>query len=219
MVWSTPAIFFFMKPREKLEQQSIAKLADHELFALILGHGTKKEDIFRMSERILQKFDHDELVNTMNIEKFSEIYHLGKVQSSRLMAVFEIGKRFFYLAGKTWIFRNSDQVFEYLQPMRELQKEHLRGLYLDARYKLIHEETLTIGGLHALQIHPRDIFRPAIEYSAYAIILAHNHPSGDTNPSKEDRRTAQKITEASELLQIPVLDHLVIGKNGYTSLK
>lgn len=116
-------------------------------------------------------------------------------------------------------FRNAEQVYQYVKNMEYLQKEHVLGLYLDSRYKLIYEETISIGSLNTNTLHPREIFKPAIEHNAYAIILVHNHPSGDPTPSTEDLITTQKLTKAAELLQIPLLDHLIIAKNGYRSIK
>ena len=103
--------------------------------------------------------------------------------------------------------------------MENLQKEHVRALYLDSRYKLIYEETLSIGGLNTNSIHPREVFKPAIEHNAYALILIHNHPSGDPNPSAEDLATTAMLTQAAELLSIPLLDHVIIGKNSFKSAK
>ncbi len=208
-----------MKPREKLQTYGIQHLSDDELIALILGKGNKKESIFQIARRILEKFDHDELVNMDNIDKFMENFHLGFVQSAQLIASFELGKRFFKVQNNYLYFRTADQVYEYVKHMESLQKEHVRGLYLDARYKLIHEETLSIGGLNTNSIHPREIFRPAIEHNAYALILVHNHPSGDPSPSQEDKTATADLTRASEILHIPLLDHLIIGKNAYKSLK
>ncbi len=208
-----------MKPREKLQTSGIQSLSDDELIALILGKGTRKENIFQCSRRILEKFNHDELTNMDNVEVFMKTFQLGYVQSAQLIASFELGKRFFKIQNKNFCFRNSAQVYDYVKNMENLQKEHVRGLYLDARYKLIHEETLSIGGLNANLIHPREVFQPAIEHNAYAIILVHNHPSGDPTPSEEDRLTTDQLNKAAEILHIPLLDHLVIGKSSYRSLK
>ncbi len=207
-----------MKPREKLKECGIKSLSDDELIALILGKGTKKEDIFSCAKRILEKFDHDELVNMDEPEDFMKNFRLGYAQSCQLIAVFEIGKRFFNQRHDNAYFRTSEQVYAYVKNMQYLQKEHIRGLYLDARYKLIHEETLSIGGLNANLLHPRDVFRPALYHNAYAVILVHNHPSGDPTPSREDSMTTVELEKVAEIMHIPLLDHIVVGKNSYESL-
>ncbi len=208
-----------MKPREKLQAYGIQNLSDDELIALILGKGNKKENIFQLARRILEQFDHDELINMDKIDDFMKNFRLGYAQSAQLIAAFEIGKRFFKSPNSTTHFRTADQVYEYAKNMENLQKEHVRGLYLDARYKLIYEETLSIGGLNTNLLHPREIFKPAIEHNAYALILLHNHPSGDPTPSSEDQASTDKLVQAAEILHIPLLDHLIIGKNSYKRLK
>lgn len=208
-----------MKPREKLKEKGIKNLRDDELVALIMGRGNKKENVFQCSRRILERFDHEELANTHDIGVFRRTFGTGPVQSAQLMATFELGRRFFQPHGRNICFRTSEQVYRYAKNMEDLRKEHLKGLYLDARYRLVYEETLTIGGLNSVLLHPREVFRPALEHNAYAIILVHNHPSGDPNPSANDRTTMEKLIQVSEIVQIPLLDHLIIGKGAYISLK
>jgi DNA repair protein RadC len=208
-----------MKPREKLQEYGVSQLSDEELISLILIKGTKKENIFEMSQRIIQKFDHDELINVRDVPRFMKNFNTGYVQSTQLIAVFELGKRYFTRQNTQIHLRTSEQVYEYVKSMENLSKEHVKGLYLDCRYKLIHEETISIGDLNSNILHPREILKPAIENNAYAFILVHNHPSGDPNPSAEDKITTEQLTEAAEILHIPLLDHLVIGKNSYKSIK
>lgn len=119
---------------------------------------------------------------------------------------------------KQILLKNSDQAFAILKDMKNLKKEHLRGLFINSRYFLIHDEVISMGTLNTNIVHPREIFRPAIEHNAYAIILAHNHPSGECTPSQKDLEMTAKIDEAGKILQIPILDHLIIAENGYFSL-
>ncbi|MFA5829743.1 MAG: DNA repair protein RadC [Candidatus Gracilibacteria bacterium] len=118
---------------------------------------------------------------------------------------------------KQILLKNSDQAFAILKDMKNLKKEYLRGLFINSRYFLIHDEVISMGTLNTNIVHPREIFRPAIEHNAYAIILAHNHPSGECTPSQKDLEMTAKIDEAGKILQIPVLDHLIIAENGYFS--
>ena len=207
-----------MKPREKLQLYGTQSLSDDELIALILGKGNRRENVFVCAQRILQKFNHEELINIHDVGAFMKNFQLGFAQSTQLIATFELGKRFFGRQSQLYL-RTADQVYKYVQHMEVFQKEHVVGLYLDSRYKLIHEETLSIGGLNTNTIHPREVFRPALEHNAYALILVHNHPSGDPTPSPEDKITTAKLNQAAEILHIPLLDHLVIGKNAYNKVK
>lgn len=208
-----------MKPREKLQEYGIQRLSDDELIALILGKGTKKESIFAMAKRLLERFNHDELTGIKTVPEFMENFHTGYVQSVQLIAVFELGKRFYEVHGGAKYFRTAADVYDYVRQMEKLPKEHVKGLYLDTRYKLIHEEVLSIGGLNANLLHPREVFQPALEHNAYAVILVHNHPSGDPTPSSEDKKTTKLLNDAADVLHIPLLDHLIVGKGCYKSLK
>jgi len=208
-----------IKPREKLQACGVQELSDEELITLILGKGNKKENIFEISRRLLQSFDHEELTNTHNLQVFMKTFQLGFTQSTQLIATFELGKRFFKIQDQKLYFRTSEQVYDYVKSMENLQKEHIRALYLDSRYKLIFDETLSIGGLNSNLLHPRDVFRPALEHNAYALIIIHNHPSGDPAPSQEDISTTSNLKQAAEILHIPLLDHIIIGKNTYRSIK
>ena len=203
-----------MLPREKLQQYGIKSLSDDELIALILGKGNRRESVFVCAQRILQQFNHDELINLHDVSSFMKNFNLGFAQSTQLIAAFEIGKRFFGQQSHLYL-RTSQQVYQHVQSMENLQKEHTVGLYLDTHFKLIHQETISIGGLNSNAIHPREVFRPALEHNAYAIILVHNHPSGDPTPSEADQLTTAKLMDVAELLGIPLLDHLIIGKNAY----
>jgi len=144
---------------------------------------------------------------------------LPLVKSCQIVACFELGRRFFKEEKTgTITIRNAKQAFEHLKDMAKLSKESFRGLYLNSRYKLIHSETISIGTLDASIIHPREVFRPAIEHGASAIIVAHNHPSGILKATKEDLVVTQKLQEAGDLLGIELLDHLIISKNKFISL-
>jgi DNA repair protein RadC len=130
-----------------------------------------------------------------------------------------LGRRFFkeQKEGSLTI-RNAKQANDHLKDMSKINKENFRGLYLNSRYKLIHSETISIGTIDASIVHPREIFRPAIEHGASAIIIAHNHPSGTLKATPEDFAVTQKIKEAGDLLGIELLDHLIISKNKFISL-
>ncbi len=207
-----------MKPREKLCELGPSALEDHELLSIILARGTKKENIFQTCKRLLAGFARDDLIQEKNVPEMSRSLKIGFVQTCQLVACFELGRRFFgqNIANKR--LQSADEAYVYVKNMQYLQKEHLRGIYINSRHRVIHDEVITIGSLDANIIHPREVFRPAIEHGAYAIILAHNHPSGDPQPSAADIAVTKKLQETGELIQIPLIDHLVIGNNSYTSI-
>lgn len=133
------------------------------------------------------------------------------------MACVELGKRLFQKPSSMRQIKTVDDLYQIVMNMRFLKKEYVRGLYVNTRNRIIHDEVISIGSLDANILHPREIFRPAIEYGAYAIIIAHNHPSGDPQPSPSDLKVTQKLSQIAQLLQIPLLDHIIVGEEGYFS--
>jgi len=208
------------KPREKLLKHGPAALSLAELMAIILNVGTKKEEVLSMSRRLLKEYGDSTIVSQKNPEKISQMLGIPIGKACQVVACFELGRRFFKTQDgkKPVALRTASQVYEYLKEMRDLPKEHLRGLYLDSHYQLIHDEIISIGSLTSNIIHPREVFRPALEYSASAVILAHNHPSGVAKPSEADITITRQIIEAGKILNISVLDHVVIGKTKFESV-
>ena len=152
-------------------------------------------------------------------EKLSRDLDIPIVKACQIVAVGELGRRFYQKNPSGFIvIRNGQDVYEYLGDMRNLGKEQLRGLYLNSHNHIVHDEVISIGTVNSNLVHPREVFRPAIEYSAAAVILAHNHPSGLSEPSDEDRRVTEQLVQAGKLIGIELLDHVVIAKNGWKSI-
>ena len=208
------------KPREKLIAHGPSVLSIAELLAVILNVGTKKEDILSMSQRLLKEYGDSMIVTQKDPAKVKELLGIPIGKACQLVACFELGRRLFKSADgrKPIIIRTASQVYEYLKDMRDLPKEHLRGLYLDSHYQLIHDELISIGTLTSNIVHPREVFRPALEYSAAALILAHNHPSGIAKPSEADLAITAQIIEAGKVLGIGLLDHVIIAKSKHQSV-
>lgn len=202
------------KPREKLIKYGSGVLSLTELMAVILNVGTKKEEVLSMSRRLFKEYGDNAIINQKDPKKIAELLGVPLGKACQVVASIELGRRFFKAndGKKPVIIRTASQVFEYLKDMRDLPKEHLRGLYLDSHYQLIHDEVISIGSLTSNIIHPREVFRPALEYSASAIVLAHNHPSGISKPSDADIAITQQIVAAGKILGISLLDHVVITK-------
>jgi DNA repair protein RadC len=208
------------KPREKLLKYGPAILSLPELMAIILNVGTKKEEVLSMSRRLLKEYGDNAIIDQKDPKKIQQMLGIPLGKACQVVASVELGRRFFKEndGRKPIVIRTASQVFEYLKDMRDLPKEHLRGLYLDSHYQLIHDEVISIGSLTSNIIHPREVFRPALEYSASAIILAHNHPSGVVKPSDADVAITQQIVEAGKILGISLLDHVVITKKKFESV-
>lgn len=204
------------KPREKMLDYGPSNLSSAELLAVILNTGTKKEDVLQMSNRILKEYGDKTIIHAKNPETLVKELDIPRQKACQIVACFELGRRFFKenKKGKV-IIRTAKQAFNYLKDMRELPKEQLRGLYLNSRYQLIHDEVISVGTLTANIIHPREVFRPAIEYSAAAVIVAHNHPSGSVKPTTSDKKITKQLAAAGEILGIDVLDHLIIAGNRF----
>lgn len=207
------------KPREKMLKSGVESLSSAELLAIILNSGTKKEEVLNMAHRILKEYGKNAIINEKNPNNLEKEFGLPLVKSCQIVACFELGRRFFKEEKTgTITIRNAKQAFEHLKDMTKLNKENFRGLYLNSRYKLIHSETISVGTIDASIIHPREVFHPAIEHSASAIIVAHNHPSETLKATTEDLEVTKKLQEAGDLLGIEVLDHLIISKNKFISL-
>ncbi len=208
------------KPREKLMKYGPAALSVTELLTIVLNAGTKREGVLAMSRRLLKEYGDSAIVNQKDPQKMKESLGIPITKACQVVACFELGRRFFKTAdGKRPLtVRTARQVYEYLKDMRDLPKEHLRGLYLDSHYQLIHDEVISIGSLTSNIIHPREVFRPAIEYSASALILAHNHPSGVAKPSEADIAITRQIVEAGKIIGISVLDHVIVTKTKFESV-
>lgn len=208
------------KPREKLIKYGPASLSVAELVAIVLGVGTKREEVLSMSRRLLKEYGENMVVHQKDPRKIMDLLGIPLVKACQVVACFELGRRFFKVADgrKPVILRTAGQVFDYLKDMRDLSKEHLRGLYLDSHYQLIHDEIISIGSLTSNIIHPREVFRPALEYSASAVILAHNHPSGVAKASEADISVTRQIVEAGKILGIGLLDHVIVTKSKFESV-
>ena len=207
------------KPREKLINQGPEVLTIRELLAVLLNTGTIKEDVIQMSSRIINDYGEKSILAERNVEKLSKDLEIPVGKACQIVACGELGRRFYDKSesGFTTI-RNAKDVFEYLQDMRNLPKEHLRGIFLNSHNRILRDEVISIGTVNSNMIHPREVFRPAIECNAAAIILAHNHPSGEATPSTEDIEVTKQLVEAGKILGISVLDHVIITKNSFASV-
>ncbi len=207
-------------PREKLKKHGCEILTNYELLAILLGTGTQKENVVELSKRLTLKYNLKEL-SSLGISKLSKEMGIGEVKSCQLVSCFELSRRMLsFNAKEKQIVRSSDDVASTLIPhMSVLEKETFVAIYLNTRRRILKQETIFVGTLNESVVHAREIFKRAIEIKAAAIIIAHNHPSGDPTPSDADITVTKELIESGRIIGIEILDHIIIGDNCYWSLK
>ena len=189
------------KPREKIIKDGVNALSAAELLAVVLGVGTKKEELMAMTTRLMREYGEKGIAYQKDPNIITKDLNIPLAKACQIVACFELGRRFYQKKdGINISIRNAKQAFIYLKDMHDLKKEQFRGLYLNTHYQLIHEEIISIGTLDASLVSPREVFKPALEYSAAAIIIAHNHPSGVLKATKSDAEITNKIIEAGKIL-------------------
>ncbi len=207
------------RPREKLLSVGPQNLSLAELVAILWGVGTRKEDVLAMAKRTLREYGEKAVANESNPRRLAEAAGIPLGKACQLVVSFELGRRFYAnRAGRPVQVRNLHQAFAYLHDMGSSSKEQLRGLYLNSRHQVIHDEVISVGTLTSNLVHPREVFQPAVIHNAIAVIVAHNHPSDVLKPTAADIRVTKQLQEAGEVLGISLLDHLIIGSSECISI-
>jgi DNA repair protein RadC len=207
------------KPREKLLAQGPEALSLSELLTVLLNTGTKKEEILSMANRIIKEYGEKSIQSARDANKLAEDLDIPQIHALRIISAVELGRRLFARNPHgAHVIRTAQDVYEYAKVMADLPKEHLRGIYLNSHYKVVHDEVISIGTIDANLIHPREVFRPALEYAVAAVVLVHNHPSGSLEPSEADVVVTRQLIEAGKLLGIDLIDHVIVSKEGYASI-
>lgn len=204
-----------LQPREKLAEYGADSLDLSELMAVILATGYKKENVLELSERVFSSYGSKAITAYNQVEEVMKDFHLPPVKSMQILACLEIGKRLYVKNEEFPLITSPQDVWNYVWDMTSFHKEHLRGLYLNTKRRIIHDEIISIGTLDQSIAHPRDIYRPALIHVASAMILVHNHPSGDLTPSEADIQITNQVKQAGEILSIPCLDHIIVSRAGY----
>ncbi len=200
------------RPREKLMAHGAAALTDPELIAILLRTGVRGANAIEVARELLERYKSLGDLSRCTVKELAAIRGIGNAKAVQLVAAFGLGQR---LAQESFVRKKIDSpelVCALVgSEMRMLHKESLRIILLDTRYHMLRIEEVSLGSLNESIAHPRDVFRPAIIFSAYAVIVVHNHPSGDPSPSQADHSLTRRLSEAAELLQIKLLDHIIIG--------
>jgi len=207
------------RPREKLIKKGPKALKKEELLAIILRTGLKGKNAIQVANDILIKYGNKKFL-LASYQELRNIKGVGPTKAAQILAAIELGSRLFKEKPEQEIYIHSpEDTIKIISGLKNNKKENFVALYLDARNKLIYQETISIGSLNASIVHPREVFEPAIQYLAAQIILAHNHPSGDPEPSTEDLAITKRLVESGKILGIEITDHIILAKNGFISFK
>ena len=212
------------RPRERLQKFGSESLSASELLALILGRGVKGEPVMMTSQKILSRFGSLKGLEEASLEDLKEIKGLGLAKAAQIQACLEIARRINNVnqgqgskTRKRQILSSKDVYNLVKSKIKNYSKEHFMVLSFDSRNKFIGIDTITVGTLDSNLIHPRETFESAVRRHASRIIIAHNHPSGNTEPSQEDLEITRQLIEAGKIMGIEILDHLIVG-DGYKSI-
>lgn len=207
------------RPREKMVSASAKNLTDAELLAILLGTGTQGKNVVVLSQNLLKKYPGKKL-SQVRFDELIKTSGVGKSKASRILAAFELGERFFAPSALArTIVRSAEDVLQLVRDIADKKQEYLLVLYLNARHELLQKEIVGIGTVNNLRLTPREIFSPAFQTPCASIIMVHNHPSGNPEPSDDDIRFTTRIQEAGELMGVPLIDHVIVSKSGYFSFR
>ncbi len=203
------------RPRERLAQFGAESLSTTELFMILLGSGSKQTPVTQLAKKIDKLFHSQPKVGLTDL---TNIPGVGLAKASQILASLELVERLRPRDSESAL-DSLDKVLSHLDFLRFTEKETIVGLYLNARMKLIHRETLAIGGLNQSILTPREVFRPIKTHPILYLIIAHNHPSGDPTPSSDDKKFTDTIQQAGNILGVELLDHVILAKQKQFSFK
>jgi DNA repair protein RadC len=208
------------RPREKLLLRGSQNLSDAELVAILLRTGKKGKSVLEIARELINSDGNLAMLATKSVDSLQKISGIGKDKAATLAAAFEISRRI--LSQAKWFSNQKvtspQEIADIFIPLlRDDTKERFIVVCLNSSNKIIKHETISIGNLNSSIVHPREIFKVAIDCSSASIILIHNHPSGNPEPSNEDIRITKKVVESGKILDIPVFDHLIIAGDAFTS--
>jgi DNA repair protein RadC len=207
------------RPREKLLKSGTQALSDAELIALLIGSGTDGVTAVDVAKKLIQEHGGLSALASKGVSELIRMKGIGQARGARILAAFEIGRRIASGARPTaQKIQSPEDVARIFGPLlRDVRQEIFKIILLDSCNRMIHECTVSQGTLNASLVHPREVFKAAVDHLAASMILIHNHPSGESAPSAEDRSITFQMTEAGKLMGIPVLDHIIIAVNGFYS--
>ena len=206
------------RPRERFAEKGASALSSAELVAILLGTGTQERSAIALAAALLADFGSLGRLSDATLQELLAVKGIKMAKAIRLMTAFALGKRVQTAPHNRFLIDSPEKAFYEIS--QEIQEEKIEVLYLllrDARKSLVHKEAIGRGILDKVLMHPREVFHSAIRHRAHSLIIAHNHPSGDANPSNSDLEMTQILRSAGRLMGIPVVDHLIVGRDGFFS--
>ncbi len=209
------------RPRERLKKFGAEALSGQELLALILARGIPQKSVINIAQELMSRFKNMRGMARATLEELSEIKGVGTAKAAQIKASFELARRQDLEAepGKFSLNTPKSVVKAVRAGIRDKAKEHFKLILLNTRNRIIAISTISIGTLDANLVHPREVFKDAISHDAASVILAHNHPSGDPEPSEDDLEITRRLAEAGRILGIEVLDHIIVTRDSFLSFK
>ena len=210
------------RPRERLQKLGPEALSSQELLALVIGRGIPKKSVMIIAQELLARFRNVKAISQATLEELSQIKGIGPAKAAQIKACFELGKREDLEPPDLVPFdiKNPEAVVKAIRAsVQDKAKEHFKLILLNSRNRVIAISTISIGTLTTSLVHPREVFKEAIMHSAASVVLAHNHPSGDPDPSEDDLKITKKLVESGKILGIEVIDHIIIGKIDHYSFR
>jgi len=209
------------RPRERLQKLGPEALSSQELLALVIGRGIPKKSVMTIAQELLVRFGNVKAIGQATLEELSQIKGIGVAKAAQIKACFELAKREnLETEEESFDIKNPEAVFKVISSsIKNKAKEHFKLILLNSRNKKIGISPVSTGTLTTSLVHPREVFKDAITHSAASVILAHNHPSGDPEPSEDDLKITKKLVESGKILGIEVIDHIIIGKNNFYSFR
>jgi len=210
------------RPRERLLKLGSEALSAQEILAVILGRGIRGESVMVTSQKLLSRFGNLKSVANASVEELIGVTGIGPAKAAQIKAALEFSRRLEADASekpKPVLKSPEDVAAEVRSQLKGKKKEHFLVLCLDTRNRLINRKLVSMGSLDTSIVHPREVFKEAVSSCAASVIFAHNHPSGDPEPSKEDVELTKRLSKAGEIIGIDVLDHIIVCDKGYVSLK
>ncbi|WP_418790748.1 RadC family protein [Phosphitispora sp. TUW77] len=210
-----------LRPRERLAREGAEALSTVELLAVLLRTGSDSMSALDLATLVIAKTGGLLGLAECASEELYSIKGIGPAKVAQIKASIELGRRLaFEISDPKKVIKTPYDVFNLLKErMRYLDREHFIAVSLNTKHHVITIETVSVGNLNSSLVHPRELFKNSIKRSAAALVLAHNHPSGDPSPSAEDVQITRRLVEAGKLIGIEVIDHIIIGECGFTSLK
>jgi DNA repair protein RadC len=210
-----------LRPRERLIRDGPEFLSEIELLAILLGSGTGEASALELAAQVLSRFGGLKGLAAASCQELGTVRGVGPAKAALIQAAVQMGRRLAAQPAETRPVINcpDDVVKLMMEEMRGLDREHFRALLLNSKNQVLYADRIAVGTLSQSSVHPRELFKNAVKRNAAAVILVHNHPSGDPTPSRQDLDVTKRLARAGEIIGISVLDHVVIGDNNFVSFK